>query len=146
MSLREESSTTSLLTIQTIVALLTAVILLGVIGVALTRNIRSALATLRDRMSEIADGNGDLTARLSETARDEAGDVARAVNRFIARVQRLVVQMAAAAGTLGGSVDSLSSVTAQMASNAEETSAQAGVVSSAAEEVSRNVNPAKDSR
>jgi methyl-accepting chemotaxis protein len=47
-------------------------------------------------MSEIADGDGDLTARLSETARDETGDVARAVNRFIARVQELVTQMAAA--------------------------------------------------
>jgi len=138
-SLREESATTSLLTIQTIAALVIAVILLSAIGMALTRNIRTALSTLRDRMSEIADGNGDLTARLPETARDETGDVARAVNRFIARVQDLVTQMAGAATTLGESVDSLSTVTAQMASNAEETSTQADVVSTAAEEVSRNV-------
>ena len=126
--------------IGVIVAVLIAVAALGSIGGFLVRGIRRALAQLRDRMTDIADGDGDLTARLSEAAVDETGEVAAAVNRFIARVHEVIRQMADAAGTLGGSVDTLSAMTAEMSTNAEQTSEQAAVVSSAAADVSRNVS------
>ena len=126
--------------IGVIVAVLVAVAALGSIGGFLVRGIRRALAQLRDRMTDIADGDGDLTARLSEAAVDETGEVAAAVNRFIARVHEVIRQMADAAGTLGGSVDTLSAMTAEMSTNAEQTSEQAAVVSSAAADVSRNVS------
>jgi methyl-accepting chemotaxis protein len=123
-----------------VVVLLAAVTALGAIGAVLVRGIRRSLFGLRDRMSEIADGDGDLTARLDEKAADETGEVARAANRFIARVQDLVTQMAGAAETLDGSVQSLTSMTTQMAASASGTSGQAADVSTAADDVSRNVS------
>ena len=128
--------------VKTIVAttLVVAVVLLGAIGWALVRTVRRALYGLRDRMTDIAAGEGDLTARLAEDASDETGEVARAVNQFIARVQDVIRQMAGAADTLDGSVQTLSAMTAQMSANADETSSQAVTVTHAADDVSRNVS------
>jgi methyl-accepting chemotaxis protein len=131
-------------TIATMRAVVVTVGLVGLLVLVLavmliSRSITRPLVVLQTRMSEIADGDGDLTARLSESAHDEVGEVARAANRFIGRVQNLVGRMASAATSLTGSVGSLSSLSTQVASAAEETSAKAGVVSHAAEEVSRNI-------
>ena len=122
------------------VTLVVAIVLLSAIGWALVRTVRRALYGLRDRMADIAEGEGDLTARLSEQASDETGEVARAVNKFIARVQELIRQMAGAAATLDGSVQTLSTMTAEMSANADETSHQAASVTRSAEDVSRNVS------
>ncbi|WP_051809680.1 methyl-accepting chemotaxis protein [Actinoplanes subtropicus] len=123
-----------------LVTLVVAVVVLGAIGWSLVRSVRTALYRLRDRMTDIAEGDGDLTARLPEQATDETGEVARAVNKFIARVQRVVAQMAGAADTLDGSVQTLSAMTTQMSGNAEQTSDQAAAVTRSAEDVSRNVS------
>jgi methyl-accepting chemotaxis protein len=127
-------------TVSVVVALLVGIVLLGAIGWALVRTVRQALYGLRDRMTAIAEGDGDLTARLPEQARDETGEVAQAVNKFIARVQQVIRQMAGAADTLDGSVQTLSAMTAQMSANADETSGQAAAVTRSAEDVSRNVS------
>ncbi|WP_285471737.1 methyl-accepting chemotaxis protein [Actinoplanes sp. NBRC 101535] len=126
--------------VMVVVTLIVAAVVLGGIGWFLVRGIRSALTGLRTRMEDIAEGEGDLTARLPETARDETGDVARAVNRFISRVQTLVQEMANAAETLGGSVHTLSAMTTEMSANAGETNGQASAASDAAEDVSRNIS------
>jgi methyl-accepting chemotaxis protein len=136
-SFKDEQGTSSSVKVVVVVAVLVGLLVLGGIGWLLTRGIRVALGRLRDWMTGI--GGGDLTARLSEVARDEIGDVARVGNRFLVRVQDLIRQMASSANTLDGSVNSLSAMTVQMSANAEQTSAQAGVVSDSAEEVSRNV-------
>ena len=118
---------------------LAGLLALLLVSVRIARSITSRLTDLRVRMAEIADGDGDLTARLNEGAVDETGDVARAANRFIARVQGLVGKMAAAGTALAGSVHSLEQVSAQLAGSADATSQQAGTASAAAEEVSANV-------
>jgi methyl-accepting chemotaxis protein len=76
--------------ISVAVTLVVAIVLLAGIGWALVRTVRQALYGLRDRMTDIAEGEGDLTARLPEQASDETGEVARAVNTFIARVQAVI--------------------------------------------------------
>ena len=137
-----EQTNTKSTSVKTIVAttLVVAVALLSAIGWGLVRTVRRALYGLRDRMTDIATGEGDLTARLPEDSSDEAGEVARAVNLFIARVQDVIRQMAGAADTLDGSVQTLSAMTAQMSANADETSNQAVTVTRAADDVSRNVS------
>ena len=120
--------------------LVVAVLVLGAIGFALVRTVRRALFGLRDRMTDIAEGDGDLTARLPEDAADETGEVSRAVNKFIARVQEVIQQMAGAAEKLDGSVQTLSAMTAQMSANAAQTSGQAAAVTRSADDVSRNVS------
>jgi methyl-accepting chemotaxis protein len=136
----EASSKATSVQISVAIVLAVAVAVLGAIGWALVRTVRRALYGLRDRMTDIAEGEGDLTARLPEQATDETGEVARAVNKFIARVQQVIRQMAGAANTLDGSVQTLSAMTAQMSANAEQTSGQAAAVTRSADDVSRNVS------
>jgi methyl-accepting chemotaxis protein len=136
----QASAKATSITVSVAGALVIAVVLLGGIGGALLRTVRRALYRLRDRMTDIAEGEGDLTARLPESAADETGEVARAVNKFIIRVQQVIRQMADAAFTLDSSVQTLSAMTTQMSANADGTSSQAQAVTEAADDVSRNVS------
>ena len=137
-SFTDEQSTSSSVQLTVAIAVAIGLVMLGGIGWVLIRSIRTALGRLQNWMVGI--GDGDLTARLSETAQDEIGAVARVGNRFLSRVQELITQLARAADTLSGSVTTLSAMTTQMSANAEQTSTQAGVVSDAAEEVSGNIS------
>jgi len=121
-----------------LVGLFTAV-LIGVAAPLLVRSITRPLSELRNKLFDIAEGEGDLTARLHANGRDELSAVAEAFNRFTSRIQQMVAQLGEAAELLSGSVGQLAATSDQLASGAEETSAQAGTVSAAAEQVSRNV-------
>ena len=52
------------------------------------------------RMEEIADGDGDLTARVDETRKDEFGRLGAAFNRFVAKVADTVAGIGRASGSL----------------------------------------------
>ncbi|GIJ43562.1 hypothetical protein Val02_04480 [Virgisporangium aliadipatigenens] len=105
----------------------------------LVRSITRPLAELRARLVDIADGDGDLTARLDASGRDELAGVAGAFNRFNERVQGLVRQMADAGAELARSSAGLSALSNRLAAGAEETSTQATTVSTAAAQVSDSV-------
>jgi methyl-accepting chemotaxis protein len=113
-----------------------AVLLGALLAVALIRSIVRPLAALNDRLAEIADGDGDLTQRIVDTARDEVGQAAAAFNRFAERMRRLVADVDASAEQVGTAAVQLQAVSAQLTDGAAETSEQAGVVSAGAEEVS----------
>ena len=106
--------------------------------VLLVRSITRPLATVRSWLVDVS-ASGDLTSRLAATGRDELTDVVLAFNDFCTRVQDLVRRIADSVLSLSGSADNLREVSIQLAAGAEETSAQASTVSSAAGEVSGNV-------
>ena len=106
----------------------------------ITRSIVRPLHDLDERLADIADGDGDLTARVDESRHDELGAVARDFNRFVEKVQLSVSSIASNATTLAGSSEELAAVSEQMSGASEETASQAGVVSAAAEEVSANIS------
>ncbi|MFN8025664.1 MAG: methyl-accepting chemotaxis protein [Acidimicrobiia bacterium] len=109
-------------------------------AVVITRSIVNPLKSLSDRLADIADGEGDLTARVEEDREDELGTVARDFNRFVGKMQDSVRSIAGNAGTLAGSSEALAAVSEQMSGSSEETSAQATIVAAAAEEVSANIS------
>ncbi|GAA3348183.1 hypothetical protein GCM10020358_65670 [Amorphoplanes nipponensis] len=106
----------------------------------LVRSITRPLAQLNHRLAEIADGDGDLTQRISDDSRDEVAQAAGGFNRFADRMQGLVSDVAARAQDVAHAAEELSAVSTQLAGGAEETSAQAAVVSASAEEVSAIVS------
>src|SRR2546423_252017 len=128
-------STRNLATTVGILALLGAVALAALLTLSITR----PLAILRSRLTDIAEGEGDLTKRLDVTGRDEFTAVSGAFNRFVEKI----------AGTVRGSIDSaspvaaaseeLTAVSGQIAATSHQTSTQSGVVVTAADEVSGNV-------
>jgi methyl-accepting chemotaxis protein len=138
-SVRHGDSTAASVRLTVILAIAVAIVAMVAIGFGVARSVRRPLIALQERMVQIADGDGDLTARVEEAGHDEISHVARAVNRFIGRVQQLVDQVAQAATTLSGSVSTLTELSGQLTSAAAQTSTQAAVVSAGSENVTRNV-------
>jgi methyl-accepting chemotaxis protein len=101
------------------------------------RLITKPLRTVSDVLEGVA--QGDLTRTANIDSKDEVGTMARALDVATENMRQAVQAMAGSATTLSSSSEELSAVNNQIAANAEETSAQSGVVSVAAEQVSRNV-------
>ncbi|AIR88298.1 chemotaxis protein [Pseudomonas cremoricolorata] len=64
--------------------------MLGVLAVVLGRRVLSKLRLLITALDDLAAGEGDLTKRVPLDSRDEIGDMASAVNRFIDKLQPIV--------------------------------------------------------
>jgi methyl-accepting chemotaxis protein len=119
---------------------LLAVLIGAALAALLIRSIIRPLGALNHRLAEIADGDGDLTARIADEAVDELGETARGFNRFADRMQRLVAEVALQADDVSAAAVALRTVSGELTSGAEQTSTQAGVVSASAEEVSAIVS------
>ncbi len=102
---------------QTRVSLISASALAVVIGLLLailiSRNVRKILLHLHQRFTDIASGDGDLTARLPEQGGKELSLIAQAFNGFMTKLQTLIVKLVKA-------TDSLASASSQLASNSEQ--------------------------
>ncbi|WP_036508262.1 methyl-accepting chemotaxis protein [Nocardioides sp. URHA0020] len=121
------------------------VLLFALLGLAIaatlawliTRSLVRPLQGSVDALQRFA--GGDLTYRLEERSSGEAGDLEIAFNRTIESVSTIVVTVAQSAEAVAAASEELSASSQEIASGAAETSAQATVVSGAADEVSRNV-------
>jgi methyl-accepting chemotaxis protein len=114
-----------------------AVVLAGLLAVLAARSVVVPLR--RVQASLIAAGRGDLTVASGVDRRDELGQMADALATMQASLRGVLSSVVSSADAVAASSEELSASSAQISASAEETSAQSGVVSSAAEEVSRNV-------
>lgn len=73
--------------------LLAGVLILIVIFFLLKNILGKGLSTYVDAINEIADGEGDLTVRFSEAKQDEFGQMAKGLNRLLAKVQNTIVDV-----------------------------------------------------
>ncbi|MBI5386325.1 MAG: methyl-accepting chemotaxis protein [Verrucomicrobia bacterium] len=119
--------------VGTVAGLLMAVAL----GLTISRRISKPLRAGAEFAGRLAEG--DLTRRLDIKRSDEVGQLADAMNRMGANLQRTTTEIKAGVLTLSGASQELSATSMQVSSNAEETASQANVVAAAAEQVSRNV-------
>ncbi|MFI5915969.1 methyl-accepting chemotaxis protein [Dactylosporangium sp. NPDC051541] len=136
---RAETASTRAVTIIIVVGI-AAVLIGALLALVLIRSIIRPLRTLNRRLAEIADGDGDLTQRITDPARDEIAAAAAGFNRFADRMQSLLVDVAFGARQISAAADELTDVSARLAGGATRTSTQAGVVSAGAEEVSTIVS------
>ena len=119
-----------------------AVLVLGLLfaialGVLAVRLIVLPLHQVARSLHAMADG--DLTVAADVPARDELGDMARALADAQQGMRETVSALAGSATTLTSASEELSTVSRRISSGADETSAQSQVVAAAAEQVSRNV-------
>jgi methyl-accepting chemotaxis protein len=87
-----------------------AVVGLGVlllVAVVLGRRVLSKLRLLIAALDDLAAGEGDLTRRVALDSRDEIGDMAAAVNRFVDKLQPIVREAGAVAQRTGVEIDSM---------------------------------------
>ncbi|MBU3056316.1 MAG: methyl-accepting chemotaxis protein [Pseudomonas indica] len=82
---------------------------LVVLALVLGRTVVSRLRLLIAALNDLAAGEGDLTRRVELHSRDEVGDMAAAVNRFVAKLQPIVREAGEVAQRTGVEIAGLSS-------------------------------------
>ena len=125
------------------VTIAVAILLATAVGWALARRLQRRFAVVQARVDEIASGDGDLTARLETTDRDEFGMLCRGFNAFLDKLQALVrdvgekaAEVAAASCQLEDTADTLAGGAARSSDHSAEVAAasqEAAVCVSAAE-------------
>jgi methyl-accepting chemotaxis protein/CHASE3 domain sensor protein len=91
-------------------------------------------------LKDIAQGEGDLTKRLTLSSRDEIGEMANWFNVFVDKLQQIIQRIAGNTDSLTESSGHLSSVAGQMASTAANMTQESNTVASAGEQLSVNIN------
>ncbi|OBS09217.1 methyl-accepting chemotaxis protein [Acidihalobacter prosperus] len=82
------------------------------LSVLLGRSITRGLRATRTALSDIAEGEGDLTRRLPEAGgRDEVAQLAASFNRFVGKVQALVAEVASSSQQIAGASERMSGIT-----------------------------------
>lgn len=123
-------------------------LLIGVVGVAvivvvallLARAIVRPVINVVNNLTELAQGEGDLTVRLPVNSGDEIGQLAMRFNQFIEKLQEMIKDITGGVSTLTSSSTELSAISEQLSTSAETTSGNAGTVATAVEEMSSNLN------
>jgi methyl-accepting chemotaxis protein len=124
-----------------LVLILCGAVALGVIvSFVITRSIIKPIGDVLFRLKDIAQGDGDLTTRLTVASKDEIGELARNFNMFVAKLQTMIQDIAENAATLAETSTELSVISTQLSAGSKQTSDKSGVVAVAAEEMSTNVN------
>ncbi len=87
--------------------LVVGVLALLVVAVVLGLRVLSRLRLLITALRDLAEGEGDLTRRVSFDSQDEVGEMAEAVNRFVAKLQPVVREAGEVASRTGQEIASL---------------------------------------
>lgn len=95
------------------------------------------LTELCERVSDIAEGDGDLTRKIDlGDRRDEIGVLALKLNHFVENIRQIVLQIADASAKLAGDSERLSSIASTISTGTEEVASQTTAVATAGEEMS----------
>ena len=120
-----------ILVVACVVAACSAIVL----GVAIANPVRAAVLGLQD----IAQGEGDLTKRLTVRSRDEIGELATWLNVFMEKLQGIIGQISRNTQALDSSSHGLLGLADGLATNSSSASRQTASVSSAVEQMNANL-------
>ena len=116
------------------------IIAIGVVALLITRAIVRPVQGVVVNLTDLAEGEGDLTTRLPVTTRDEIGELAQRFNEFMNKLHNMIQDITKGVDTLSSSSTELSAISQQMSANAEQTSRKSDSVATAAEGMSGNMN------
>ncbi len=113
------------------------IVILGIYFVV--QSMTKPLKTMLDNMTDIAEGEGDLTKRLEVKTKDEVGLLAEAFNIFVEKLQGIISDIAKNSQSLDGSSKDVLSISNEMAQGTETMAATSNTVAAAAEEMNTNM-------
>ncbi|MGN0326786.1 MAG: methyl-accepting chemotaxis protein [Lachnospiraceae bacterium] len=116
-----------------IVVICTVIYIVMIIALYLvSRSLSKGFKTINQKIEDMTDGSGDLTKKIEDKSGTEFEVIADNINKFIAEIQELVVQIG------GSSVDIYASMK-QMQSDINTSTENAGSISAVAEELSASM-------
>lgn len=110
-------------------------LMIALLADAIAKPIRNAAGLMQD----IAEGEGDLTRRITVGTDDEIGALANGFNTFAEKVRGIVAKITEGTRSLASSAEELSCTSQALASSAGQISSQAQTVVSTTEQASVNV-------
>ncbi|HAS6738105.1 TPA: HAMP domain-containing protein [Vibrio parahaemolyticus] len=121
------------------------VVILAALGMVflLLRTVLKPLNDIKDAMAQIASGDGDLSQRIQINTQDEIGQLAKAFNEFVSKIQATVSQVIDSSNTLRQEMANLSSLTETIADSTASQQRDSEAVAAAVHEMqvtSRNVS------
>jgi methyl-accepting chemotaxis protein len=116
------------------------ILLVGIVLIFIIQHVLSPLKQTLNVVKDIAEGEGDLTIRLKVASNDEVGELSKWFNTFLDKLQGIIADIAAQAGSLGGSSATLSELSGSLSDGARHMSDLSSNVASAAEQMSANMN------
>ncbi|WP_062517458.1 methyl-accepting chemotaxis protein [Demequina gelatinilytica] len=121
------------------IAIVVVLSLLGciVVGTVITRAILRGVRALKTSIDALADG--DLTVEATVKSNDEVGDMAASLARAQSALRETMSGVVSSAVTVAAAAEELSAANAEVSAGSQATSARAGVVANAADEVNRSV-------
>jgi methyl-accepting chemotaxis protein len=119
------------------VVLIGGVLLVGAVGMVIANMIRKQVTEVQRAVEAMADGDLTVTPQVDST--DELGQMSRALTRAQENLRDTISGVVETAQTVAAAAEQLSASSHQVVAGSDQTSAQAGVVAAAAEQVSRNV-------
>ncbi|MGG6414079.1 methyl-accepting chemotaxis protein [Vibrio cholerae] len=75
------------------VLIIIALLVLLLLGWILVNQILSPIQRLQERVTDISEGNGDLTLRVNITTQDEFGELGKSCDKFIEKIQNLIADI-----------------------------------------------------
>ena len=116
-------------------------ILLGIVVAFWTaRGIVNPVSNAVNGLRDIAEGEGDLTKRLTVESNDEIGELAKWFNVFVEKLQGIIAQVASNTKSVNDSSNELADISSSLSANSAETAKRANNVAVAAEEMTANLN------
>ncbi|MBZ4684757.1 MAG: methyl-accepting chemotaxis sensory transducer with Cache sensor [Desulfomicrobiaceae bacterium] len=128
----------ALMTVLGIVAAGLAFIILP-LTLWLTRSITQPIARMTLMLKDIAEGEGDLTRRLTDTSGTETQVLAEYFNHFVSRVHDIVRDAAENARALAGAAEKLLQLSRGLRDNSGAMNTKTDLVAAATEEMSANM-------
>ncbi len=111
---------------------------IAVVWIMASRIVRPINATV-EALKDISEGDGDLTQRIVIQSQDEIGELAKWVNIFIARLNKIIVNIGLDAETVSASSEELLSVAELMQEDSENLTGKSDAVAAAAGEMSQSM-------
>ena len=115
---------------------LVALILAGIISLVIIASIKKPLNDLSTRITDIAQGEGDLTKRMNISGHDEIAEISRMFNQFLDKLHGIISLISSTSTQVASAASQLNSTAERIATGAEEVAAQASTVATAGEEMS----------
>ncbi|HPE79069.1 MAG TPA: methyl-accepting chemotaxis protein [Gammaproteobacteria bacterium] len=134
-------------------AVLASLFIVGLIALyaLLNRVVVRPVVEMKNRLQDIATGNGDLTKVLKESSDDELGECAHWFNSFVGKLRAMILEIFDNAGELRKASDSMEHIAQQTSTNVlrqqtetDQVATAMNQMAAAVQEVSRNATQAAD--
>ena len=129
----------------TVVLFVISLIVAFIILILINRFIIFRITRLNDKIKDLAEGEGDLTKRIKVRANDEIGEIAKNINKFMDKLQEMVLSLKRSSSVAGSVSDEITKNTTIVAEAVENQHNDIVKIKSYIEEIENDLAPSEES-